>query len=244
MNATDRSIIDRKFSLAELMDFGEIFGMPGIANQIKRMTASNYGQFVSILNDDIDDIIGRIQENPELREDDGEDRLTIDIVNMLKTLGYDADHERKIGGHTDISVRGKNHFLWIGEAKIHGAYEYLYSGFQQLCSRYSTGDHNQDCGGLIIYIRNKNAANVVKEWRERFQGSGLDELEISDCPKKPDLVFHSSHKHDRSGRNFRVRHIGVILNFAPRDSDPNDKLSKKRARKPTKRKAADKSRSS
>lgn len=238
MSTTEQSLLDRKFSLAELMDFGELFGMPGMANQIKRLTASNYEQFVSTLNDDIDDIIGRIQENPELREDDGEDRLTIDIVDMLKTLGYDADHERKIGGHTDISVRGKKNFLWIGEAKIHGAYDYLYSGFQQLCSRYSTGDHNQDCGGLIIYIRNQNAANVVQEWRERFQESGLYDLKISDCSRRPDLAFRSSHKHDRAGRNFHVRHIGVILNFTPRDSDPDDKLPKKRARKSTKKKAA------
>jgi hypothetical protein len=42
------------------------------------------------------------QENPELRRNDGEDRLTIEIVNVLRGMGYNAGHETKIGGHTDL----------------------------------------------------------------------------------------------------------------------------------------------
>jgi hypothetical protein len=158
-----------------------------------------------------------VQENPELREDDGEDRLSIELISILRAMNYDAEHEPKIGGHCDITVRGQQNFLWIGEAKIHKDYDYLYKGFQQLTTRYSTGDVGQNCGGLIVYIRNKDAKSVVANWRTHLENQKLDEYIHHDCAKRPELNFYSAHKHDRSGLPFHVRHIAVLLRFDPRD---------------------------
>lgn len=215
--AEAQSGILESLTLGQVREIAEQLGVPGFANSIKRFTVGSYKQFVDVLYSDINDIVLSMQENPELRKDDGEDRLTIEIASILKGMGYNAGHETKIGGHTDLSVRGRNNYLWIGEAKIHGAYDYLFQGFQQLCTRYATGDANQDCGGLIIYIKNKDSASVVKEWRERLGGYGLVDLTVSGSEVRPDFVFDSTHKLDRSGTMFNVKHIAVSLYFDPKD---------------------------
>ncbi|WP_223466789.1 hypothetical protein [Pseudomonas sp. GL-RE-26] len=216
MGETESNILDR-FTLKDIKELADQLGVAGLAGSIRRYTASTYQQFIDTLYSDLNSIVSTLQENPELRKDDGEDRLTLEILSILRGMGYAAGHETKIGGHTDLSVRGKNNYLWIGEAKIHGSYDYLFQGFQQLCTRYTTGDTNQDCGALIIYIKNKNCAAVVKEWRERITAQGLTNLSISDCEDRPDFVFHTTHTHERSGTPFNVKHIGISLYFNPQD---------------------------
>ncbi|KAA3535647.1 hypothetical protein NLO83_20705 [Pseudomonas tremae] len=204
-------------TIGQLKLFAEELGLSGITGSIRRATASTYDQFVDTLHSDLDDVIKRIQENPEVRAKDGEDRLTMEIVNILRAMGYNAAHETKIGGHTDLSVKGKNNYLWIGEAKIHGAYDYLFQGFQQLCTRYATGDAQQNRGALIIYIKNANSAQVIRNWQERLVTYELEDLTILPCKDRPGLAFDSSHKLVRTGLAFGVKHIGVSLYFKPQD---------------------------
>jgi hypothetical protein len=73
-----------------------------LPKSIRRATASTYEQFTETLYSDLNDVVLSFQENPELRRNDGEDRLTIEIVNVLRGMGYNAGHETKIGGHTDL----------------------------------------------------------------------------------------------------------------------------------------------
>lgn len=212
----DESSLDR-MSIGDLKRFSDALGLGALANSIRRASVSSYPQFIETLYVDLNNILLGMQENPELRKNDGEDRLTIEIVCNLRTLGYNASHDAKIGGHADILVRGKDNYIWIGEAKIHSGYDYLFQGFQQLCTRYSTGDAGQDCGALIIYIRNKNSSNVVAEWRQRITGYGLDNLSLQDCAERPEFVFYSTHTHERTSTSFNVKHIGVSLYFDPKD---------------------------
>lgn len=213
MNSEDLSNI----SLADVVRLGDIFGLPGLANSILRRTASTYEQFVDVLYKDLDEIVSIFQENPELRFEDTEDRLTIEIVSNLRSMGYNAGHETKVGGHADILVRGKGNSLWIGEAKIHNGYDYLFKGFQQLCTRYSTGDISQDCGGLLIYVKNKDFKSVIDSWKQDIEGRGLDGFSMSDCSNRANFSFFTEHKHERSGTAFKVRHLGISLYFSPRD---------------------------
>ena len=165
---------------------------------------------------DIDKVISQIQENPELRQKDTEDRLTIDIVNSLHNLGYDVSHETKIGGHADIVVK-KNDFLWLGEAKIYKDNNNLWEGFQQLLTRYPTGDSNQENGGLLIYIRaQKDASSIMQKWQKYLLGQSLPDFSSRPC-KMRSLAFISTHKHERSGQAFHVRHMPVMLHFDPKD---------------------------
>jgi hypothetical protein len=177
---------------------------------------------------DIDQVISQIQKNPELRQKDTEDRLTIEIVNLLGSLGHEASHDTKTGGHADIVVT-KNDFLWIGEAKFYRGNNYLWGGFQQLVTRYSTGDSNQENGGLLIYILNKDARSIMQNWQNYLLEQSLPDLSVRPCKMKS-LAFISTHKHERSGQAFHVRHIPVMLHFAP--TDKSGRASKSgRARK-------------
>jgi hypothetical protein len=189
--------------------------MPELAGFPSRVLANTYDEFVEIFYADIDRIISQIQENPELRHNDSEDRLTIEIKGLLCCLGYNASHDSKIGGHADLVVR-KNNFIWIGEAKIHSSYDYLWQGFQQLSTRYSIGDSNQRDGGILIYIRSKNTESILQKWRAHLLSKNLAGYACSPCQMRP-ISFFSVHTHERSGREFKVRHMPVILHFDPKD---------------------------
>jgi hypothetical protein len=164
---------------------------------------------------DLDKVIYQIQENPELRKNDKEDRLTIDIVNQLRILGYEASHDTKIGGHVDLTVR-KSDFLWLGEAKVYRSNNYLWEGFLQLTTRYSIGDCNQNNGGLLIYIKDEYASSIMESWQNYLLEKSLPNYSVRPC-KMRSLAFISTHRHERSGQAFHVRHIPVILYFAPKD---------------------------
>ncbi|MEQ9234453.1 HEAT repeat domain-containing protein [Coleofasciculus sp. E2-BRE-01] len=173
----------------------------------------------------LDKVISKIQENPELRQNDKEDRLTIEIVNQLGCLDYNVSHDTKIGGHVDITVR-KNGFLWLGEAKIYRDNNYLWEGFLQLTTRYSSGDSNQEHGGLLIYIRDEDARSIMEKWQNYLLGKNLPDYSFRPC-KIRSLAFISTHRHERSGQPFHVRHIPVMLHFAP-----NDKSGRSRKKSP------------
>ena len=171
---------------------------------------------------DIDKVIFQIQENPELRQEDNEDRLTIEIVNLLRNLGHEASHETKIGGNVDIVIR-KNDFLWLGESKIYRVNNnYLWEGFLQLVTRYSTGDSNQENGGLLIYIFKKDASSIMQNWQNYLIKQSLPDFSLRPCKMK-NLAFISTHKHERSGQAFHVRHIPVMLHFDPKDKSGRDR---------------------
>jgi hypothetical protein len=203
------------FSLKELQDLES--HIPELSGFISRVLAKTYDEFIDVFYADIDTIINQIQKNPELRKNDSEDRLTIEIEGLLNTMGYDASHDEKVGGHADLLVKKKT-FLWIGEAKIHKSYSYLWQGFNQLTTRYSTGDSSyQKDGGIIIYIRcHRDTKSIMKRWEQELSKKGLEDYSSMEC-KKRSLSFFSTHKHQRSGEAFRVRHMPVMLYFQPQD---------------------------
>ncbi|WP_334017586.1 hypothetical protein [Burkholderia gladioli] len=207
--------MDDSMSLADLKKLS-LF-RPEIGLFVDRLLVQSYEEFVRILYLDIDQCIAKIEEDPEVRQGDGEDRLTADIINMLHSRTYDASHDEKVGGHSDIVVRHHLGYLWVGEAKIHSSYEYLEKGFNQLTTRYSPGTPNADQGAFIIYVRNQDCASVVAKWRERLNGLALPDYAESDCAVRQELGFYSMHRHEGSGRAMRVRHIAVKQHFDPKD---------------------------
>lgn len=203
------------FTLSALINYSD--HIPMLRGFPERILADSYEKFIFALYQDIERIICNIEENPELRKNDNENRLTIDIVNQLRCIGYDASHDEKIGGHADICVK-KNNYIWIGEAKIHSSYPYILQGFQQLCTRYSNGGSNRKEGALIIYIFSKDAKGIMDKWKQHLLDSNeyKDNIEIEEqMDLYRELCFYSKHKHSASGLDFRVKHIPVLLNFDP-----------------------------
>lgn len=190
---------------------------PTAALFARRMLANTYERFVEVLYIDLDQCVLYMEETRNLRGDDGEDHRTADLIGMLRSRGYAATHDEMIGGHSDIVVRHKKGYLWLGEAKIHSDYDYLLQGFQQLCTRYAPGSPGTSEGGLVIFVKGSNCAAVIAEWRKRLQGNALPDFTDVDCPARPGLAFYSTHKHEASGLPMRVRHFGVVQSFDPKD---------------------------
>jgi hypothetical protein len=205
------------FSLRTIKAFGEI--IPEFDDFYRRYNPESYDEFIENLYIDIDKIIKLIEEDPKVRKDDGEDRLTVEIRGMLLSRGYMASHDEMIGGHADLVVRKKD-YIWIGEAKKHSNYEWLLKGFNQLTTRYTTGDTNQNNGGLLIYIFGKNASRVMSKWQEFLTMQSLPDYSWGLCNKR-ELAFFSKHTHDKSGLSFRVRHMPILLYFSPQDRKDN-----------------------
>jgi hypothetical protein len=145
-----------------------------------------------------------------------EDEITLQICEMLQMAGFQAAHDTDIGGHCDIVVKGKNHFLWLAEAKKHDSYDWLGKGFDQLSRRYSTGTMGQDHGEVLVYCYTKDAKAMLIKWREELQARHAN-LQTADCSTGNALVFHSTHKHLSSGLDFHVRHKAIALHWDPKD---------------------------
>ena len=188
----------------------------GAARFLRRLECDSYDKFCSMLYIDLEQTISLIEKNASLHQKDSEDRLSIEIINILTGFGFIAKHDEFINGHSDIVVTYKN-FMWIGEAKIHCTYDYLMEGFVQLCDRYSTGNEDDCEGGLLFYVKGNNTLSVVEKWKETLLAANIQGLSVTQCKTRSLLSFYSVHTHPKSGLPYKVRHIGVILGFDPKD---------------------------
>ncbi len=145
---------------------------------------------------------------------ESEDALSLRIVEMLKFASVQAEHDTKVGGHCDIVVKGPDNFLWIGEAKIHGSYQWLEDGFLQLTTRYSTGAAGRNRGEIIIYHMGGNAIRVLKAWLKRIKDD-FAEVEVESEIEDGELCFRTVHNCPNSGLPFHVRHCIIPLMHAP-----------------------------
>lgn len=207
---------DLERSLATLNEFKD--DVQGIGNFADRMLAATYEDFVDVLYNDINNIVGKLEENPELIKDETEDQTTSRIMQMLWTMQYDATHDTKNGGHCDLLVKKKS-FQWIGEAKKHQGATYVFGGFQQLTTRYSTGSYDGCQGAMLIYIRQPNVQAVMKKWADHLKiqiHQDIDNLQCEDFLPNSQS-FYSTHLHQRTGLTYKVKHIPLNLYFNPKD---------------------------
>lgn len=183
-----------------------------------------YDEFIEQLYCDIDAEIYALQASREMRQDDSEDRITLDILVGLNRHGYYATHDSKTGGHVDLSIRLGAH-SWIGEAKKDGNFQ---EGYLQLTSRYvqSSGNYAHNHGGLLLYLINSaDAASVLERWGAKLTNNGCIRTK---CPKNI-LAFYSTHKLEGSGTNLIIRSMAVALYHRPLDkSARNSKTNQSR----------------
>lgn len=179
----------------------------------------DYEQFLELLDMAFDWIAQELAQNPELRCGRSEDQLTIEVVSMLKALTVEASHDTKVGGHCDIRVEARSEMLWLGEAKKLEKTDngWIYKGFEQLNSRYSTALPGQDAGGMLIYCVLPRVDKVMGGWEDYLKKQVTD-LTTSACERNP-LAFRSQHPHPRTGRPYKVRHVPVSLYFQPKDRE-------------------------
>jgi hypothetical protein len=200
-------------TLKQLAELGSLNGPA--ARAARRLLVTSYSEFLEVLYEDLDESLKYIIQTRELRKNEGEDRTTADIIGQLLGRNYDAKHDEKHGGHCDIVVSHPSGYLWMAECKIHGAYDYLKQGFDQLCTRYMSGISNADHGSLIVFVYNKDAKSVVEEWRQRLGQHGYGEYADADCPNWKELGFVTTHRSVGAGRLLKIRHTSLPLHFAP-----------------------------
>ncbi|NEK17454.1 hypothetical protein [Rhizobium leguminosarum] len=209
---------ETRFSYRDLM---LLASSPSDEIRFRWLFATSHLDRRQIIEDAVDSISAEFAETPQHRKDRSEDGLTIDVVTSLKHMGFQATHDEDIGGHCDIVVRGKGNFLWLAEAKIHKAYDWLAKGYQQITTRYSTGMPGQDAGALVIYCKAENVKGIMDKWREHFAGVFPD-AKVADCATSP-LSFVSTSTHPRSGLPFRIRHIPISVWHEPKEGESRKK---------------------
>lgn len=177
----------------------------------------SYSDFVSLVLRAIVHAAYEMSQNPKGAQVRDENDITREVVGYLRTMGFDAEFDATVGGHADVVVKFGD-YQWIGEAKIYTSLSWLYKGYLQLLTRYSTGMVDQDCGGMLIYIKSGSGPDKMAEWQARLAGyinkkagSGATTKQLA----KPALAFESEQKHRRSGREYRVVHIPFLLTWDP-----------------------------
>lgn len=194
-------------------------------NILAQISPKSLDDFLNVLYDELKSILILLEENPQLRCDDSEDRITDEIKVILRRNGYDATHDSSHGGHADLMVRS-NGYVWLAEAKWERGNAYLWEGFLQLSTRYSSGS-SHEAGAVLIYIKKENTSNVMTSWKEHIESNKEYDFECSQPEiKNKDHEFISTHTHKRSGSPYTIRHIPLSLYFDPQDRSGRNKKSK------------------
>lgn len=178
--------------------------------------AQDHDARVSAVRKAVDFVCNELEMNKHVKQGLGEDAITIEICSLLKAAGFQAAHDKDIGGHCDISIEGKNLFLWLAEAKKHSSYDWLEKGFQHLSTRYSTGVKGQDHGDVLVYCFVKDAKELLKKWKEKLTTANPEVVAKESADGNP-LQFCSTHKHAASGLDFNIRHKAIALYWDPKD---------------------------
>lgn len=197
----------------------------------------DYAQFLVFLYADLDFIIKKLAKSKDKyaqgmkdNSQNGEDLINTVICDMLEMVGWIARHDTSVNGHADIVVELPfEKYQWIGEGKINNGNSAIYGGFKQLVYRYSTGQDNENAGGVLIYINNspKSQLDILNSWR-RFLSDKKETLADNSnkmphvetiCTDDPNnsLAFYSCHKHPSSGLDYKVRHMVLDFRHQPRD---------------------------
>jgi len=184
---------------------------PDLNGFLNRKFADTKELFVEQLYKDIDDAIHNIENNKHMYQEAhwGEDELTAVLITFLKGRCYDAEHDTQHGGHVDILVKHQlGKFEWIGEAKLWNGPAYIYGGWIQLNERYGSGTIRDDHGGIILYIKIKNSATKLKDWKDHL----CENVAVAECTSEDNpLRFKSITNHPATQLPYYVRHMGVSL---------------------------------
>lgn len=209
-----------------LEQFNRYAGKKSVQAAITRVRIGEdgtYPEFIEQLYKDLDQAIYDLQATREMRQNDGEDRITIDILSRLNVVGYNATHDTKTGGHVDLSIRLGDDHSWIGEAKKDGNFQ---EGLLQLTTRYvqASGNYAHDHAGLLFYlIKTPDASGTLNRWKNKITSDGSFSI---DCSKNI-LAFYSVHTLEGSGTALNVRTMGISLHHDPKDKSARTSAAKK-----------------
>ncbi|MGO8094434.1 hypothetical protein [Rhizobium leguminosarum] len=174
-----------------------------------------YDVFVKLVDRAITFVVGEITTDPSSKQGMSEDELTEFLRLGLKSMGFNATHDTKTGGHCDIVIEEHGDLRWLGEAKMVDKTDsnWLFQGYLQLTTRYTNGRLEQAHGGMIIYSYIENTVKMMATWQkyllEKQASASVHET------NGPGTVFTTKDVISSSGTDYFVKHIPVQLYFNP-----------------------------
>ncbi len=184
---------------------------------IPRAAVETYEEFVSMLQLDVEDILDSLENSAPHYFDDGEDKITSAIVGRLVDIGYVATQETDTNGHVDLTVTSRYlKFTWLGEAKLDNGAAYLWGGWLQLTTRYSKATESDCCGGILVYMKKGQGGARMMDWADRLVEEGVNVYSRSKRDRRGNLGFYTTIQHPKSGRDYEVRHMAVLLQHDPK----------------------------
>lgn len=200
-----------------LREMLQICGQEELLAQLRRLSPKNYEDFVDVLNEDLEQLIGLIESDARDFMKTGEDFMNREIVRLLRARCYIASHDHDEGGHVDVRVQSRDgKYSWLAEAKLDNGPAYLEKGIHQLTERYVKGTPGHNSGAFIIYFMKDRCSERFKEWREHLESAsaGFEELTFDDCPNRIGLSFYTEMILPRLGfgaPKYRIRHLAVSV---------------------------------
>jgi hypothetical protein len=208
--------VNERQTLGELQAI--MASVPGGKRFIERVNASSFEQFVSLLHEDINDIVREMEANPDHHQDTDEDGLTYFIEALLRQRSYRAAKGTRNGGSIDLTVTGRlEGFSWIAEAKIYTSLTAVKEGFLQMHTRYRPADIEKAKVGMLIYIRREHPKKLMDEWRAELKEMDLIDLNFVSCTTRPNTAFFTIHTPVHSDIATETRHVSVSLFHKPMD---------------------------
>lgn len=197
-----------------LQDYQRLYGEKAVLEHFEKRYPESYESFLKTVHVCIDKAVVEAQRAAQYLFDSDEDHITTFIVSNLRGQGIDADHDSDSGGHVDIFIEDVDKkYSWAAEAKIDTDWSWIEGGVGQLMDRYADGTIRRNQGGLLIYIKTDKGATRVAEWRARVKAkySAKQGFTDADCPTRGDYAFFSECIFPKTGRPFKIRHVGVLL---------------------------------
>ncbi|EJL93167.1 hypothetical protein [Pantoea sp. GM01] len=150
----------------------------------------------------------------ETREDAYSDML-LPYLNKYDEHGLVAVREGKSAGHCDIVITLAG-FKWLGEAKKASGYEHIFSGFLQLCNRYSSCHSNSKSGGVLLYCGQQKVNLVMNRWMTHLSENYVEAISYQN-DKNDENIKYTTHLHTESGTEYKVIHYPFYLHHKPLD---------------------------
>lgn len=175
--------------------------------------APEYSDWVRLIEDAMVYQINKLAEKKHYLKGLGEDAITTVVALALDNLGLNCS-AKVVNGNVDMVVEWRG-YMWLGEAKIANDVQKIFHGYQQLTSRYATGQPGQTSGGLLLYCMHDKANIIMDGWRAVL-GHEIPNANIQNGPVP--LSFRSDDDRNGAGQLINVVHLAFPLYHVPEEN--------------------------
>ncbi len=185
-----------------------------------------YEEFIERITYEVDEIIEKLEKNPQYQNTKSEDAITNDICMLLTQINIDAVHGESVGGETDLIVKYGN-YTWIAEAKWWKSTGNALEAMRQLSTRYSKGGDNDRSGCVLLYNKTAKLKDKIQKLKGKYLNiTEFENLRVKECDKSS-FAFKTIHKHQSSGLDYTVRHRALNFFHNPQDKSAKNRKNKK-----------------